>query len=100
LFEDRLARQARAAWPGVHRPEDLGREDDLLAGGELLDRAADDLLRGSAAVDVGGVPEGDAEIKRLAEDRLGRVLVERPRLHLTGSAEAHAAQRDAADLPS
>jgi hypothetical protein len=82
----------------VHGPDDLRREDDVLAGGELLDGAADDLLRGSGAVDVGGVPEGDAEIERLSEDRLRCLLVERPRHHLAGRAEAHAAQRDAADL--
>jgi hypothetical protein len=84
LFEDRLAREARAEGTGVHRPVDLGREDDGVAGGELLDGAADDLLRGAGAVDVGGVPEGDAEIERLAEDRLRGVLVQRLGHHLAG----------------
>jgi hypothetical protein len=45
---------------GVHGPEHLGRQDDLLARRELLDGAAEDLLRGAGAVDVGGVPRSSA----------------------------------------
>jgi hypothetical protein len=61
----------------VHWPEHLGREHNVLAPGVLLDRAADDLLRAACAVDVGGVPEADAELGRLPEDRFGGFIVQR-----------------------
>jgi hypothetical protein len=62
----------------VHLAVELGREHDVLAAGVAGDRASDELLGGAGAVDVGGVPEGDAEFDRLLEERAGGVLVEDP----------------------
>ena len=47
LFEDGLAGQPGPSGAGLHQPVDLGRQDDLLAAGVLLQRPSDDLLRGA-----------------------------------------------------
>ena len=51
-------------------------------------------------VDIRGVPEGDAQLDRLPEERLGIVVGQRPLVGAFGGrvAVAHAAQREAADL--
>src|SRR4051812_49917263 len=69
---------------------------------EKRDRAADDFLGRPRLVDVGGVPEGDAELDRLPEERLRLVLDERPlvRTRRRRVAVAHAAEREPADLQS
>jgi hypothetical protein len=43
LAHDRPARQAGAVPSRAHPPVDLGRDHDLLAAGEILQRAAEDL---------------------------------------------------------
>ena len=97
LFEDGLAGQAAAAGAVVHLPADLGGEHDVLAAGEPGDRPADELLRGAALVDVRGVPERDAQLDGLPEERRRGVLVQRPLVHAGGRvAVAHAAQPDPA----
>ena len=78
LLEDGLAGQAAAARAVVHLPVDLRGEHDVLAPGVASDRAADELLRGAALVDVGGVPERDAQLDRLPEERRRGVLVQGP----------------------
>jgi len=75
----------------------LGRQHNVVAAGERLDRLSDNRLRRSEAVDVGGVPEGDAELERLPEERRRALMVKRPGLPGT-VAVAHTAQRDPADL--
>src|SRR5690606_12648345 len=75
------------------------REYHVLTPGVLADRPPDDLLRAAVPVDVGGVPERDAEFHGLPEDRLGRLIVQRPLVESPrGVAETHATQRDPADL--
>src|SRR4029077_5824775 len=61
---------------------------------------ADDLFGGSGLVDVRGVPEGDAQLDRLPEERLGDIISQRPLVGAFGGriAVAHAAQCEAADL--
>jgi hypothetical protein len=60
----------------VHPPVHLGGQDDVLAAGVRLDRAADELLGAAELVDVRGVPERDAQLDGLAEERLRRLLVQ------------------------
>lgn len=98
LFQDRLAGESPAAGPGVHREVHLRRQDDVLAPRVLAQCTPDDLLGAADAIDVGRVPEDDAEFDRLPEQWCGAVLVEGPRQHLRRGAEAHAAQGDPADL--
>jgi len=52
----------------------LGRQDDVLPAAVLLQRSPGDFLRASKPVDIGGVPEGDAELDGLLEERF-RILV-------------------------
>src|SRR6266498_3097375 len=60
----------------MHPEVDLGRQYDVLAAAVLPDRAADDLLGTAVSIDIRGVPEGDAQLHRLAEDRFGRRVVQ------------------------
>jgi hypothetical protein len=57
---------------------ELGGEHDVLAPGVVLDRAADELLRGTGLVDVRGVPERDPELDGLSKEGLCLGVVERP----------------------
>src|SRR5690606_35043471 len=99
LLHDGLAGQPRAARAIVHLEEDLGGQHHVLTPGVLADRPPDDLLRAAVPVDVGGVPEGDAEFHGLPEDRLGRLIVQRPLVDTSrGVPETHATQGDPADL--
>ena len=94
-------RAAGGETPGPHRRRaevaDLARENDVLAVRVPREGASDDHLGSSEAINVGRVPEGDAELDGLAEDRFGRVVAEGPIEPFRWIAEAHAAQRDAAD---
>jgi hypothetical protein len=78
--EDRLARQSGAVRPRPHPAIDLGREHDVLAADEILQRAADDFLRRAVRIDIGGVEEIDAELERLLDQRATFFLIERPRM--------------------
>ena len=55
--------------PGAHPAVHLGRDDDLVAAGEVGERAAGDLLARAVGVHVGGVEGGDARLERLADER-------------------------------
>src|SRR5665647_40900 len=57
LLHHRAARQALTAGPVGHLPEQLRRQDDVLAAGVLADRVTHDLLARPGGVDIGGVPE-------------------------------------------
>ena len=65
-----------AGRPVMHAPDDLRRQDDILAAGVASDRPTDELLRRPSLVDVRGVPQRDPEFDRLTEERLRRVLVQ------------------------
>jgi len=97
LFHDCLAGQPGPARSVMHLAEELGGENDVLAVRVPREGASDDLLGSSEAINVGRVPEGDAELDGLAEDRFGRIVAEGPIEPFRWIAEAHAAQRDAAD---
>src|SRR5436190_2891122 len=74
-----LAREAGAVLSRHRPPVDLRRDDILLARAEqLLQQPAGDHFALAAVVDVGGVEEDDPGLDRAADDRLGRILVERP----------------------
>ena len=77
--------------------ENLGRDHDLVAGRELSQQSASDLLGDSGRVHVGRVEQVDAKLDRTLHDRPRRVLVEHPRPPL-GRTERHHAQRDARDF--
>jgi hypothetical protein len=100
LLEDRLAGQALPAGTVVHLAVDLGGKDDVLAPGVPLDGAADEFLGRAGLVGVGGVPEGHAEFDGLLEERLGGLVVERPRVGAFDGAVAvaHASEGKTADL--
>jgi hypothetical protein len=49
-----------AIWAPAHPAIDLGGDDDLVATGEILDRAAEDFLAAPEGVAVRGVEEIDA----------------------------------------
>ncbi len=57
---------------------DLGREHDLVALDEILEGAADDLLRRAVGIDIGRVEEVDAEIEPLPDQRPARFLDQGP----------------------
>jgi hypothetical protein len=102
LLQDGPAGQAGPARAVVHLAEHLGGQHDVLATRIAPDRAAHDLLRGAGLIDVGGVPEGDAEVDGLLEKRLGLVVGQGPPVRAFGGGVAvtHAAQRQPADLQS
>ena len=76
----------------AHGRVELGDEDDLLpAAAALGEPLADDLLAGAAAIDIGGVEEGNALLNGLVHDAEAFLLVAQ-------SAKGHGAQADAADV--
>src|SRR5262249_4333136 len=100
LVQDRLARQAGAVRIVLaHLGADLGRDHQLLALAEILDRAAEDLLAGAERIDVRGVEEVDAELERLLDEGATVVLVEHPGTPGLG-AVGHAAEADPRDPES
>jgi hypothetical protein len=99
LLHDRLARESGSAWAVMHLEEHLGGEDDLVSAGVLLQCSPDDLFRAADAVNIGGIPEGDAEFDGLLEERLRLIVAEGPFAESArGVSEAHTAERDPADL--
>ena len=68
LLHDGLARKSLPTRSIVHAEMQLGRQDDLIALGERIQRRTNDFLRTSQLVDIGGVPEVNAEIQRLTEE--------------------------------
>ena len=92
-----LARQALLRRPRPHRVEHLGRDHDLVAAGELLDRPPEHGLAGTEAVHVGGVEEVDARFPGFADERQGRGLVQHP-FAPAGVAIGHAAQAQPRDV--
>ncbi len=75
-----LAREADAVLAGHRLAAHLRRDDVLLAHAEeLLQELPGEHFALAAVVDVGGVEERDAALDRAAKDRLGALLVERPR---------------------
>lgn len=92
LLHDRAPRQPAPAASSAHRAEDLGGEHDLVTVGVLADGLAGDLLAGSCAIDVRGVPEGDPQFYGLPEDRLSSFGIQGPVTSGSGSAETHAAE--------
>ena len=83
--------------PLGHRVEHLGRDHDLIARGELLQRAAEDLLADAARIHVGGVEEVDAVLERALDERTAGGFVEHPRPPLR-RAVGHRAEAEARDL--
>ena len=95
---DRRPAQALDARLGRQLHEALGRDLDLVAAGEIGQRAAHDLLAGAVGVDVGGVEGGDAGLERLLQVGPALVLGQRPRVRAAvGHAVAHAAEDDRRD---
>jgi len=80
-IEDVLARQPPVVRPLAHLVVDLGRDDDFVALGEVLERAPQHLLADAERVDVGGVEEVDAVLERALDERPRRFLIEHPGRH-------------------
>ena len=95
LREDRLARQPRAVRTEAHRVADLGRDDDLVAVGEVRKGAPDDLFARTLRVHVGGIEEVDAGFEGVLDQRPAVVLAERPHgVAAVGFDVGHAAEGD------
>jgi hypothetical protein len=77
----------------------LGGDHDLVAVGEVVQRAAEDLLRRALRVDVGRVEEGDPGLEGVPDERAAALLVERPGGVPAGRvAEGHRAERYGGDV--
>jgi len=99
LGEDRLARQPGAVGARPHAPIDLGGDDDLVAAGEIADRAAENLLAVAERIAVGGVEEIDAGVDRFPDKRPAFLLAEAPGVIAAVAATiAHATKADARDV--
>jgi hypothetical protein len=99
LGHDRLAGQPLPVRAGTHRVAQLGRDDDVVAVGEVLERAAEDLLAGPVRVHVRGVEEVDARLERVLDQGPGLLLAEGPDgVAAVGLAVAHRADRDGGDV--
>jgi hypothetical protein len=72
---------------------DLGRDDDLVATGEILDSTAEDLLAVAKRVAVCRIEEIDASFERTFDKRAALLLAKAPGVIATvAAAVAHAAQ--------
>ena len=78
LDHDRFARQAGAIGSGSHAAVDFGRDDDLVAPGEVIDRTAEDLLAPAERIAVRRVEEIDAGFERPLDERPALFLAEAP----------------------
>src|SRR6202035_6117982 len=91
LHHDRLARQPSAIRTRAHPTIDLRGDDDLVATGEILDRAAEDLLAAAERVAVRRVEEVDAGFERALDERTALLFAEAPgMIAAVGAAVAHA----------
>src|SRR5471030_2711705 len=77
-FHDTFAREAMRVDARAHRAEDLGRDDDFVAFGEILDRAAQYFLAGPLRIDVGGVEEVDALLQRFPDEGSRGLFLQNP----------------------
>ena len=89
-----LAREAPFVGAVLRRKVRLGRDHQLIARGELLDRAAHDLFAHAARVHVGGVEEIDALLDRALQEWPALRLVKHPRAPFA-CAVGHRAEADA-----
>jgi hypothetical protein len=96
LAHDRLARQAGAVWSRPHPAVHLGGDHDLVAPGEIPDRAAENLLAVAERIPVGRVEEIDATLQRALDEWAAVLFAEAPgMIALVAPAIAHAAEADA-----
>src|ERR1700754_588368 len=94
-MENRLAREAAAIGPRAPALEGSRRDHDLVAPGEILQGATEDLFRAAVRIMVGGIEEVDAELECLLDERTTLFLIERPRMvTAVGCAVGHAAEDD------
>ena len=97
---DVLARQPAIVGVVAHRIEHLGRDHDLVARGEVTQRAAEDLFADADGIHVGGVEEVDAELERAPDERPRRPLRRAPTAPLRVANHNNAGQADDPDDPS
>jgi hypothetical protein len=99
LAQDRLARQPGAVGSPAHPAVHLGGQDDLLAGREVGQRPAHDLLAGAVGVDVGRIEEVDARLDGPLHEGSALLLGQAPTVVAPlGHAVAHAAEADNRDV--
>ena len=95
LAHDRLARQAAAVRSRPHPPIDLGRDDNLVAAGEVLHGAAEDLLAAAEGIPIRRVKEIDAALESPLDERAAVFLADALGvISPIGDAIAHAAEAD------
>jgi hypothetical protein len=96
LGHDRPARQAGPVRARAHPPVHLGRDHDLVAAREILQRPAEDLLAGAVRIDIRRVEEIDASLQGPLDEGAAFLFVERPGVTAPiGYAVAHAAKAKA-----
>src|SRR5438067_13924284 len=93
LALDRLARQTGAIGSRPHPAINLGRDDDLVSPGEVLDRATEDFLTAAERIAVRRVEEIDAGFERMLDERAALLLAKTPGvIAAIAAAIAHAAE--------
>lgn len=75
----------------THVVIDLGRDDMLLAfQAKIFEHTPEDFFADAQRISVGRVPERDAEIDRVLEDRLAFVFIEEPGARILAAISHHA----------
>src|ERR1700722_13021993 len=95
LGHDCLAAQAFSVGSRAHRMTQFGRDDDIVALGEVAQGAAEDLLARALRIHVGGIEEIDATVDGVLDQRTRLVFAERPhRVTAAGITVGHRADRN------
>jgi hypothetical protein len=98
---DRLARKAARIEAFAEWEINLGRDHNLIAIGEVTNRAAQKLLAGAIGVGVGRIEKVDAQLQRAAKERARLFFRQRPGVRAAiRIAVGHTSQADARYLHS
>jgi hypothetical protein len=91
-----LRDRPRLVGAGSHRMAQLGGDHHVVAVGEVLQRASEDLLTHPKRINVGGIEEIDPQLKGVLDDRAAVFLVQHPLVNpACRVSEPHAAEADA-----
>lgn len=77
---------------------DLGGDDHPVAGDMLFQRFAQVFLAGACGIAVGRIEKVNTQIKGVPDHGFGSAFIQRPIVHRSGLAEAHAAHADLGDF--
>jgi hypothetical protein len=83
----------------MHPTLNLGRDDQLVASAEVLERSPKDQFATAGRVDVRGIKEVDPRFNRLPDQASARRLIQRPWMWTpVRVAEAQASENDTGNL--